>query len=1035
MDAHSREESRETARVERRGARRWVGQAVLRREDGALLAGAARFIDDLPAPVGTLHAALLRSPHPHAVIRAIGTARARALPGVAAVFTGSDLAALTDSLPATLRLPIEARAMAVGRVRYVGEPVAVVLATDRYRAEDALDLIEVDYAPGPAVIDPEAALDPAAPRVHEGMEGNLASERLFAYGDPEAALAAAAHRLTLRVRYPRITGSPIETLGLIAAYDPHEGAYEVTANFQGPFSLHGVIARALRVPSHRLRLRTPPHSGGSFGVKQALMAPIVILAAAARLAGRPVKWIEDRLEHLTAATAATNRIITLTAGFDGEGRVSVLDWDQIEDCGAYLRAPEPATLYRMHGNMTGAYDIPHLRIRNRVVLTHKTPTGLVRGFGGPQVYYALERMMARIAQHLGLDPLTVITRNLIPAGRFPYRTASGALYDSGDYAQAIARAVEEGGLAGLLARREAARAAGRLYGVGFAAVVEPSVSNMGYVTTVLTPAERARAGAKGGALATATVSLDPLGQVSVHAASTPQGQGHRTVLAQVVADVFGLEPEAIAVHTELDTAKDAYSIASGNYSSRFAPAVAGAARLAAERLRTRLARLAARELNLRPEEVIFAEGRVGHPTNPKARLPFARLAAAAHWAPHTLPEGMEPPLRETVFWSPPELAPPDEADRVNSSLCHGFIFDFCGLEVERETGRIRIERYVTMHDAGTILHPALYEGQIRGGFAQGLGAALLEELAYAPDGTFLSGSFADYLLPTIGEIPPLTLLHTETPSPFTPLGAKGVGEGNCMSTPVCIANALADALAPLTGPLDLDPPFSPAKVLALLGALSEAAEAPAAARAPISPGGREEEGERTVAGPEGLVLSGEGKRFLPAPPERVWTLLLDPEALFGLIPGAEAIERLTDGRYRARLRLGVGAVRGRFSTEIALLDPLPPERVRLSGRLAGPLGAAGGEGVIHLAPAGEGCRLAYRYRIGVSGRVAAVGVRLLGAATRTLADQFLEALADRLAPPEGGGGEWPHPRRGPWPKLQHLLAFLRRLFAKGRRRG
>jgi len=987
-----------------------------------LLAGAARFIDDLPIPVGTLHAAFLRSPHPHARITAIDTSQARALPGVAAVLTGADLAPLTEGLPATLRLPIVARAMAVDRVHYVGEPVAVVLATDRYRAEDARDLIAVTYAPEPAVIDPERALAATAPRVHPEMPSNLASERLFTYGDPEAALAAAPHRLTLRVHYPRNTGSPIETLGLIASYDPYEEVYDVTANFQGPFSLHGVIARALRVPSHRLRLRTPPHSGGSFGVKQALMAPIVICAAASRLAGRPVKWIEDRLEHLTAATSATNRVITLTAGFDHEGRVSVLEWDQIEDCGAYLRAPEPATLYRMHGNMTGAYDIRHVRIRNRVVLTNKTPTGLVRGFGGPQVYYALERMMARIAHHLGLDPLTVIERNLIPPERFPYRTATGALYDSGNYPAAVDKAVKEGGRAELYARRAAARAAGRLYGIGFAAVVEPSVSNMGYVTTVLTPAERARAGAKGGAQATATVSLDPLGQVSVHVASTPQGQGHRTVLAQVVADAFGLDPGAIAVHTELDTAKDAYSIASGNYSSRFAPAVAGAARLAAERLRARLAQLAARELNLRPEDVVFRGGEVGHPTNPQARIPFARLAAVAHWAPHNLPEGMEPPIRETVFWSPPELAPPDAADRVNSSLCHGFIFDFCGLEVDRETGRIRIDRYVTLHDAGTILHPALYEGQIRGGFAQGVGAALLEELVYSPEGAFLAGTFADYLLPTIGDIPPLTILHTVTPSPLTPLGAKGVGEGNCMSTPVCIANALADALLPLTGPLDLDPPFSPAKVLALLGALP--ATSPAAAEettaAPSRAAG--EEGEENEAAVSGLVLEGVGEHILPAPPSQVWALLIDPEALFGLIPGAETVERLDGERYRATLRLGIGVVRGRFVAEIALRDPHPSEKIRLTGRLIGPLGAASGGGEIVLHGEGETTRLAYRYRLGVSGQAAAVGSRLLGAASRALIHQFFEAAASRLSPAAMA-------RK---PRLKRFIAWVRRLFRSRR---
>ena len=286
--------------------------------------------------------------------------------------------------------------------------------------------------------------------------------------------------------------------------------------------------------------------------------------------------------------SATNRVTTLEAAVDADGRIRALAFDQLEDCGAYLRAPEPATLYRMHGNMTGAYDIRHVKIRNRIVLTNKTPTGLNRGFGGPQAYYPLERLMQRIAIELKLDPLDVIRRNLVPASAMPYRTASGATLDSGDFPASLAAAVDTGKLSELIARRDAARAAGKLYGIGFAAVVEPSVSNMGYITAALTPDERRRAGPKNGAQATATISLDPLGAVSVQVASTPQGQGHRTVVAQVVADALGLRPQDIRVFADVDTGKDAWSIASGNYSSRFAPAVAGAARMAALNLRERL---------------------------------------------------------------------------------------------------------------------------------------------------------------------------------------------------------------------------------------------------------------------------------------------------------------------------------------------------------------------------------------------------------------------------------------------------------------
>jgi len=789
----------------------WVGQSIERVEDAALLTGRGRYIDDIGTPPGCQHAAVLRSPHPHAVIRAIRTDAARAAKGVAAVITAADVTAFGAPLLAGVKAAIECWPIAVGRTRYVGEPVAVVVAADRYLAEDAFELIEVDYEPLPITLRPGDALDPTSAVLHEGLRSNIASDRSFRYGDPEAAFAAAARRVSVSVNYPRNSCTPIETYGLIADYDPGEDAYDVLATFQGPFSIHAVLARALKVPGNRLRLRVPPDSGGSFGVKQGIFPYIALMGIAARVAGRPVKWIEDRLEHLTASVSATNRLITLEAAVEADGRVTALAWDQVEDVGAHIRAPEPATLYRMHGNLTGAYDIPNVSVRNRVVLTNKTPTGLNRGFGGPQVYYALERLMQRAAVELKLDPLDVIRRNLIPSGAFPFRTATGGLLDSGDYPVCVEQAVKDGHLAELRARQAQARGEGRLYGIGLTAVVEPSVSNMGYITTVLTPEERRKAGPKNGAQATATIALDPGGAVSVHVASVPQGQGHRTVVAQIVADVLGLKPSDIRVVTDLDTARDAWSIASGNYASRFAPAVCGAVQLAAVRLTEKLARGAAAQLNVAADEIEFAGGRVRARGNPDNALTFTRLAAAAHWAPGTLAEA-DQALRETVFWTPPQLTAPTEEDGINSSLCHGFIFDFCGVEIDRMTGAVRIDKYVTMHDCGRVLHPGMVAGQVTGGFAHALGAALYEEYVYADDGNFISGTFADYLLPTTMEVPAPLILHFESPSPFTPLGAKGVGEGNCMSTPVCVANAVADAL----GIAEIDLPLTPAKLAALL---------------------------------------------------------------------------------------------------------------------------------------------------------------------------------------------------------------------------
>jgi 2-furoyl-CoA dehydrogenase large subunit len=966
-----------------------VGQAIERLEDAALLTGAGRYMDDLPVAPGTLHAAILRSPHAHAELVAIDASAALALPGVAAVVTREDVRRWTQPFTVGVKQPMAHWCLAVDRVRYVGEPVAVVLAQDRYRAEDALDLITVDYRVLPAVVDTRAAAAAAAaPVLHPAVGGNIVSDRCFRYGDPDGAFAAPWRRVAITVDYPRNAVTPIECLGVIAEYHAADDAYEVTSSFMGPFALHPVMALALKVPGNRLRLKTPPESGGSFGVRQSVFPYVVLMSVAARKAGRPVKWIEDRLEHLAAATSATNRVTTLEAAVSASGEVLALRWDQLEDCGAYLRAPEPATIYRMHGNMSGAYKVRHLDIRNRVVLTNKTPSGLVRGFGGPQVYFALERLMQRIAVELGLDPLELIRRNLVPAGAFPYRCPAGALLDSGDYQRAFDLAVDQGGLDALKRRRDAARAEGRLYGIGYAAVVEPSISNMGYITAALTPEERRKAGPKSGAQATATVALDPLGGVSVHVASVPQGQGHRTALGQVVGDVLGLAPGDISVIGELDTARDAWSIAAGNYSSRFAGAVAGTAHLAAMRLRDKLARIAAPLLNVAPEELRFGNGKIFAAGNPDNGLSFGRIAGASHWAPATLGEGIEPALRETAFWTPAVLAAPNEAEEINSSAAYGFIFDFCGVEIDRDTGQLRIDKYVTMHDAGRILNPALLDGQVRGGFANAVGAALSEEFVYGGDGSFLSGTFADYLVPTCCEVPEPLILHLQTPSAVTPLGAKGVGEGNCMSTPVCLANAVADAL----GVADIVLPMTPPRLAALI----DPAEPPPRARI----------GDAAAPAAKGRGLSGAGAVTVPVPAEQVWAMLLDPRELATLLPGCEGLDRSGDNAYRARFSLGIGPVRGRYKAQVRLYDLEPSRSLKLAGEGIGALGSARGEGAIELEPVAAGTRVAYVYSVEIAGKVAAVGGRMLDGAARILIGQFFERMILRCSGAARGPSLW-----------------------------
>ncbi|MGA9914253.1 MAG: molybdopterin cofactor-binding domain-containing protein [Paraburkholderia sp.] len=983
----------------------YLGRPMERLEDPAILTGRGRYGDDLGTKPGTLHAAILRSPHAHAELVAIHTDAASKLPGVRAILTRDDLRAWSRPFVVGVKSPMEQWALAMDRVRYVGEPVAVVLAESRAIAEDGLDLLKVEYS----TLDPVTTIEQAASEestvLHEKVGTNVISDRRFRYGDPEAAFEKAPHRVKLVAHYPRNTCAPIECGVVIAEYLAGDEGYDVTSNFMGPFSLHAVMAMALNVPANRLRHKAPRDSGGSFGVKQAVFPYVVLMCLASRKAGAPVKWVEDRLEHLSAATSATARLSTLEAAVESDGRITALSYDQLEDCGGYLRAPEPATFYRMHGCLTGAYAIDNLLVRNRVVLTNKTPTGLVRGFGGPQVYFALERLIQRIALELKLDVLDVYRRNFVAADAFPYRAAAGALLDSGNYQEALRRSLAEGGYEELRARREAARKEGRLYGIGFAAIVEPSVSNMGYITTVMPADARRKAGPKSGAIASATVSVDLLGGVVVTIASTPAGQGHMTVCAQVVADVLGVSPQDVVVNVEFDTHKDAWSVAAGNYSSRFAGAVAGTVHLAAVRVRDKVARIVSKQWGCAPEDVRFEGGRIYAAGAEDRAQPFGRVAAnAPHWAPALLPEGEEPGLRETVFWNPPNMAAPDENDRINTSAAYGFAFDMCGVEVDRATGRVRIDRYVTAHDAGTLLNPALADGQIRGAFAQGLGAALMEEFRYGADGSFQSGTLADYLMPTTCEVPDPVIVHLETPSPFTPLGAKGLGEGNNMSTPPCIANAVADAL----GVDDIRLPLTPSKVMALIGIDDPAPSRPELRDTPPAkpgmPGG-------------GKALTAQGSVDLPASPEAIFAVLLDPDALARVIPGCHALEAEGTNQYRADVTVGVGMIKARFEAKIGLSEIDAPHRLRLAGAGMSSLGSARGSGLVELIPIESGTRLSYDYEAQVSGKVAAVGGRMLEGAAKVVLRQLFESLGRQAAgKPVKTGGGW----------LSQLLARFRR---------
>ncbi len=769
---------------------------LARVEDPALLCGQGRFLDDLDPMPGALTAAIVRSPFPHAKITGFDPGPALAAPGVAAVIGPREVAAELRPFPLSVRTPMPYFAAATDRVRFVGEPVAVVVAADRYLAEDGAELVDVDYEELPAVIGTRAALAGDAPRLHPEAESNVATDRTFSFGPVDEAFAAADHVVGGDYSFPRYSSTPMECYGVVAHWtETAEGpAVEAWANFHGPFSMIPVLAGALGVPAARLRLHVPADIGGSFGIKAAIYPYVTLMALASKHAGRPVQWTEDRLEHLVASSAGADRLMRFEAAVSADGTVTALRADLVDNVGAYLRPPEPSTLYRCFGNITGAYRIPAVRIRARAVVSNKMPTGLNRGFGGQQLYFGLERLMDQVAAAAGLDPAEARRRNFVGAGKFPYRTPTGGVYDSGDYRQAFDLALKNADYDALRAEQEQARSRGEYFGIGLAAVVDPSATNIGYVGLATPAAARGRG--KSGSTELVRISVDPGGVVSVLLGTVPQGQGHATVARQVVADRLGLPPAQVRPVVEMDTATTPWTITSGSYSSRFAPLLTSALAEAADQIAATIRRAGAVLLGADPDELELAVGLVRDKNDHERSVSFRHAAGLVHWDPGSLhgPAG----LYAAAAFTPPQATAAAADDTINSSLCYGFVADVAAVRIDPLTLRVTVEKLSTVHDAGTVLNPALLTGQVHGAVAHALGGAFFEEMHYSPDGQPASGTFMDYLCPTAAEAAfPLVTDHLQTPSPYTTLGAKGCGEGSSMSVPVALANAVADALGPL----------------------------------------------------------------------------------------------------------------------------------------------------------------------------------------------------------------------------------------------
>ncbi len=778
---------------------RWIGRPVKRVEDARLLTGRGAFIDDHPPVANAHHAAIVRSPYAHARILGYDVTAARAMAGVVGIVTGEDVAKRTKPFSVGVTAPIHYYCAATDRARFVGEPVAVVVGRDRYVAEDAAEAVVVHYEPLPAVVDPEKALESDAPVLHEVVGSNLASNRRLVYGDPDRAFAEADVVVRERFRYPKYGSTPIETYGVIARWDPLDGVLTVWSNFMGPFIMHPLTARVLGLAENKLRFVVPPDIGGSFGIKSSIYPYIALIGLAAMKTGVPVKWIEDRREHLVASSSGTDRVAWREVAARKDGTVLGMRFRWLDNVGGYIRSPEPGCSFRPTGNFVGPYRFQNLEVDASTVMTNKSLTGPNRGYACGHLYFETEGMMDRLAERLGLDPAAVRRRNLIRREQFPYRTPTGGLYDSGDYEAVFDRALEVAGYDELRREQARARAAGRWFGVGLALAVDPSVSNMGYVATALDPQFRAKPEylPKSGAVDAATIKVDPLGRVTAIMATTPQGQGHQTIVAQIVADELGLRPDDVTVVDEMDTFTRVWSISSGTYSSRFGSVGTSAVALAARKLKAKLTEYAAHLMEVPIGEVEFRDGAVHRKGARGVSYSVKDLAGRAHWHTQSLPESMEPGLQATAVFGFRVSEAVDLEDRVNSSNTYGFIAEVMAVEVDPDTGAIRIAKYVTVHDAGTIINPMIAEGQIHGGALHGLGGALYEELAYDEDGQFLTATFMDYLVPTASEAPEIEIEHLVSPSPLTPLGSKGLGESSSMTVPAVIANAVSDALAPL----------------------------------------------------------------------------------------------------------------------------------------------------------------------------------------------------------------------------------------------
>jgi len=770
---------------------KWVGQAVKRTEDPALLVGRGGFIDDFALP-GMAHAAYLRSPHAHARIVSMDIRRALEHPGVFAVLTGKEVARLTR--PQRGRVPLAKSptvyALAPEKARYIGEPVAAVAAVDRATAEDALDLIEVHYEPLPVVVDPEEAMKPGAPLVFEEIGSNILWHDTFPYGDVEGAFQRADLVVKERFTIHRYASTPLETFGGIAQHEAATGKFTIWGHTQQPGQDLHVIAGSLGISPGQIRLIVPP-LGGAFGNKVRPLY-LIILALLARKAGRAVKWIEDRRENLLGLGHAANGIMDVEAAVKKDGTILGLKFRNIESEGAGIDFAGRHNLL-MLSNIVNCYRVPAVSYEGYSVVTNCCPVVANRGIGKPFMCFSVERIVDAVARAVELDRVQVRLKNFIQPDEFPYDTPSGQTYDSGDYPEMLRKGLALIDYPALKREQVKARAAGRLLGIGIAVGVEPGGSNLSYGMLISGPKQLLSG--QGEAV---RIRMETDGTATVYTGSLDSGQGHGTALAQIVADELGLKMDQVRVPITFDSASHPYVLTSGVYSNKFNGHDTAAAIGAARKVREKLLQRAANHLEANVEDLELREGRVAVRGAPTKAVTVAELASRAYWSlAGPQPADGEPGLEAVYYYRNPMARPPDAERRVRVQLGFASAAHVAVVEIDPETFEIKVLRYGVVHDCGRQINPLIVEGQVHGAAAHGIAAALLEEFVYDENGQLLTTSFMDYLKPTAAEVPMIEGDHLESPSPFTPLGTKGIGEGGAVIAPAAIAGAVEDALEPL----------------------------------------------------------------------------------------------------------------------------------------------------------------------------------------------------------------------------------------------